>query len=106
MVVVLLLVELVVVVVLVQVLVAGWMMLMGVRRSVYVARHFFLIGYLDMHVASFQVRNVPPHGALYKSAIARLFRGCGRGKAIYFEDTRYNFVERLETYCLFCVLSS
>lgn len=41
MVVVLLLVELVVVVVLVQVLVAGWMMLMGVRRSVYVARHFF-----------------------------------------------------------------
>ncbi|CAH3166074.1 unnamed protein product [Porites lobata] len=34
------------------------------------------------------VRNVPPHGALYKSAIARLFRECGRGKAIYFEDTR------------------
>ena len=51
----------------------------------------FKFRYLDMHVASFQVRNVPPHGALYKSAIARLFRECGRGKAIYFEDTRYNF---------------
>ena len=51
----------------------------------------FKFRYLDMYVASFQVRNVPPHGALYKSAIARLFRECGRGKAIYFEDTRYNF---------------
>ena len=51
----------------------------------------FKFRYLDMHVASFQVRNVPSHGALYKSAIARLFRECGRGKAIYFEDTRYNF---------------
>lgn len=34
------------------------------------------------------VRNMPPHGALYRAAIARLFRQCGKGKALYFEDSR------------------
>lgn len=34
------------------------------------------------------VRNMPAHGALYRSQIARLFRSCGKGKALYFEDTR------------------
>ncbi|KAK2567406.1 ATP-dependent RNA helicase TDRD9 [Acropora cervicornis] len=34
------------------------------------------------------VRNMPPHGALYRSAIARMFRQCGKGKALFFEDTR------------------
>lgn len=36
-----------------------------------------------------QVRNMPPHGALYRSAIARMFRQCGKGKALFFEDTRF-----------------
>ncbi|XP_020627811.1 putative ATP-dependent RNA helicase TDRD9 [Orbicella faveolata] len=34
------------------------------------------------------VRNMPPHGALYRSAIARMFRQCGKGKALYFEESR------------------
>ena len=31
---------------------------------------------------------MPPHGALYRSAIARMFRQCGKGKALYFEESR------------------
>ena len=32
---------------------------------------------------------MPPHGTLYRSAIARMFRQCGKGKALFFEDTRF-----------------
>lgn len=37
---------------------------------------------------SSQVRGMPQYGAQYKAAIARMFRDCGRGKALYFEETR------------------
>jgi len=36
-----------------------------------------------------QVRNMPPHGAIYRSAIARMFRQCGKGKALFFEESRF-----------------
>ena len=32
---------------------------------------------------------MPRHGALYRSAIDRMFRQCGKGKALFFEDTRF-----------------
>ncbi|XP_077865739.1 ATP-dependent RNA helicase TDRD9-like [Saccoglossus kowalevskii] len=34
------------------------------------------------------VKNVPPMGHLYKNQIAALFRTCGKGNKLYFEDTR------------------
>ncbi|XP_048586381.1 ATP-dependent RNA helicase TDRD9 isoform X1 [Nematostella vectensis] len=34
------------------------------------------------------IRGMPPNGAMYKSSIARLFRDCGKGKALYFEESR------------------
>ncbi|KAJ7352991.1 hypothetical protein OS493_032930 [Desmophyllum pertusum] len=34
------------------------------------------------------VRNMPHHGALYRSQIARMFRQCGKGKALFFEESR------------------
>ncbi|KAL9952201.1 hypothetical protein ACROYT_G039416 [Oculina patagonica] len=34
------------------------------------------------------VRSMPPHGVHYRSAIARMFRQCGKGKALYFEESR------------------
>ena len=41
-----------------------------------------------------QVRNMPPHGTIYRSAIARMFRQCGKGKALFFEESRFDsFVE-------------
>lgn len=42
---------------------------------------------------------MPAHGALYRSQIARLFRSCGKGKALYFEDTRLvmKTVQRIKT---------
>lgn len=32
---------------------------------------------------------MPPHGAIYRSAIARMFRQCGKGKALFFEESRF-----------------
>lgn len=32
---------------------------------------------------------MPPHGVHYRSAIARMFRQCGKGKALYFEESRF-----------------
>ncbi|XP_077997158.1 ATP-dependent RNA helicase TDRD9-like [Glandiceps talaboti] len=34
------------------------------------------------------VKGVPPMGHLYKNQIASIFRPCGKGKRLYFEDTR------------------
>ncbi|XP_054758320.2 ATP-dependent RNA helicase TDRD9-like isoform X1 [Lytechinus pictus] len=34
------------------------------------------------------VKNVPPHGELYASSIGKLFQCCGKGKKLFFEDTK------------------
>ena len=34
---------------------------------------------------------MPPQGAAYRAAIARMFRQCGKGKALYFEESRFVF---------------
>lgn len=49
---------------------------------------------------------MPAHGALYRSQIARLFRSCGKGKALYFEDTRLvmKTVQRIKTLGSFFVV--
>ncbi|XP_011664855.1 ATP-dependent RNA helicase TDRD9 isoform X2 [Strongylocentrotus purpuratus] len=34
------------------------------------------------------VKNIPPHGELYSSSIGKLFQCCGKGKKLFFEDTK------------------
>ena len=47
---------------------------------------------------------MPHHGALYRSQIARMFRQCGKGKALFFEDSRFVGLQIQRNVCVILYL--